>query len=173
MYKHNDLRGARFGNLEVISENGRSKDRHIMWLCRCDCGNEITTIGRDLINGHTQSCGCRQKKSVSSVSKIHGDRDARLYRVWQSMKKRCENANCKGYKYYGGVGIIVCPEWHDYRTFKHWAIENGYDEAAPFGKCTIDRIDPYGNYEPSNCRWVGMDVQAKNKRKSAKGTNNG
>jgi hypothetical protein len=26
-------------------------------------------------------------------------------------------------------------------------------------KHTLDRIDPYGNYEPSNCRWANAKVQ--------------
>lgn len=169
MYKHNDLKGLRFGRLEVICENGRSKDRHIMWLCRCDCGNEMTAMGKDLLSGHTQSCGCKQKDTLSDLRYKHGDRDARLYSVWKSMKKRCENQNCKSYKNYGKKGVSVCPEWHEYAEFKRWALKNGYDETAPHGACTIDRINPYGNYEPSNCRWVGMDVQAKNKRADMRG----
>lgn len=80
------------------------------------------------------------------------------------MKRRCENSNHKDYKWYGAKGITVCEEWHNYPAFKQWAVENGYDENAPKGKCTIDRINPYGNYEPNNCRWVDMKTQNSNKR---------
>lgn len=169
MYKHNNLLGQKFGKLSVVSEAGRTKDRRILWACVCECGKEVTVPGRDLKNGHTKSCGCLQKEILSNIRKKHGDRDARLYTVWKEMKKRCENPKNKSYQYYGAKGVFVCDEWHDYQTFKEWALENGYDENAPFGECTLDRIDPYGNYEPSNCRWVGMDVQAKNKRTNASG----
>lgn len=43
-------------------------------------------------------------------------------------------------------------------------MDNGYDYNAERGECTIDRIDVNGNYEPSNCRWVSEQVQARNKR---------
>jgi hypothetical protein len=164
MIKHDDLTGRRFGSLTAVKENGRGKDRRILWECECDCGNKTNVAGRDLMNGHTKSCGCRQKLVVSSIRKKHGDRDARLYRVWKSMKKRCENPNDHSYKYYGAKGVKVCEEWHDYSKFKAWALENGYDEHAHRGDCTIDRINPCGDYEPSNCRWVSMAEQNRNKR---------
>ena len=43
-------------------------------------------------------------------------------------------------------------------SYKEWAINNGYSEVL-----TIDRIDVNGNYEPSNCRWVTLEMQANNK----------
>lgn len=167
MYKHNDLVGKRFGRLTVIEQSGRAHDRHILWKCKCDCGNTTNVSSRDLKDGHTQSCGCLQKLAVHNTRYKHGDRDARLYSVWKDMKKRCENSNCKSYKWYGAKGVSVCTEWHDYKAFKKWAFANGYNQDAKFGECTIDRIDPFGNYEPSNCRWTTMAEQAKNKRLSA------
>lgn len=169
MYKHNDLKGQRFGRLSVIGEVGRTKDRHILWYCLCDCGNNVSISSRDLTSGHTKSCGCYQKEKISEVRFIHGDRDARLYKVWQTMKRRCENPSCKSYKWYGAKGVVVCKEWHDYTVFKAWALSSGYDETAKVGDCTIDRINPYGNYEPSNCRWVSMKVQNRNKRSKENG----
>lgn len=167
MYRHNDLNGMVFGRIKVIGESGRTKDRHILWQCKCECGNIVNISGHDLLSGHTKSCGCLQKDTIKNLRYKHGDRDARLYSVWKSMKKRCENPNCKSYKWYGAKGVSVCDEWYDYSAFKEWSFANGYNQFADHGECTIDRINPYGDYEPLNCRWVSMAEQAKNKRASA------
>ena len=96
----------------------------------------------------------------------------RLYKVWRNMKVRCDNPNCKEYKYYGGRGISVCEEWNDFIEFQKWAYANGYDENAKRGECTLDRIDVNKNYEPSNCRWVNMKVQCNNRRLWGTNTHN-
>ena len=75
------------------------------------------------------------------------------------MHERCEYEKHPQYHNYGGRGISVCDEWSEYIPFAKWAFRNGYAEDL-----SIDRIDPDGMYEPNNCRWTTMKVQANNKR---------
>ena len=94
----------------------------------------------------------------------HGFADTRPYRIWTLMKDRCSNPKHPYYYRYGGRGIKVCNEWlHDFQAFHTWATANGYDETAPRGQCTLDRINNDGNYCPENCRWVDMVEQSRNR----------
>lgn len=70
MGKDIDLSNKRFSRLLVIDLNPiRSKDRSKRWNCICDCGNEITVCARDLIKGHTKSCGCLSKDRLIKLNK--------------------------------------------------------------------------------------------------------
>lgn len=92
----------------------------------------------------------------------------RLRSIWKAMNQRCYRENFSEYKHYGGMGIKVCDEWSDgFLRFEQWAIENGYDENADRKSCTLDRIDPFGDYTPDNCRWSDMRTQNANRKINA------
>lgn len=54
-----DLTMQRFGKLvavELLEQSNKFNRR--LYRCKCDCGNEVIVPSINLINGHTNSCGC-------------------------------------------------------------------------------------------------------------------
>lgn len=154
-----DETGKRYGRL-IVLKKVESKGNRAMYLCKCDCGNEKIICGRNLREGRTMSCGCLRKERARDATITHGMTGTRLHGEWRQMKSRCSIKSSSNYQYYGGRGISICKGWdNDFNRFKDWALSNGYSE-----ELTLDRIDVNGNYEPSNCRWVTLSVQARNRR---------
>lgn len=169
-----DLTGTRFGKLTVLKKSTQKTSSGSMFECRCDCGRIVTVARCSLVSGHTRSCGCTRNDFLSQVkpssthgfSRIKNGKCERLYRVWLGMRQRCNNPNNSRFNIYGGRGIYICNEWNDYKIFRDWALSNGYDEKAPRGKCTIDRINNDGPYAPWNCRFVDSHEQRINQRRN-------
>lgn len=160
-----NLIGLRAGRLTVTHFVEMTKSG-ALWRCSCDCGGESLRITSQLRRNY-KNLGCKmcetERRSQWVNLRTHGmcaGGKTKLYNVWKGMKSRCRDERNTSWKYYGAMGVTVCKEWQDsYPAFHAWSMENGYEEGL-----TIDRIDPYGNYEPDNCRWTTWKVQMNNLR---------
>lgn len=127
-----DLTGIKFGKLTVISRCENNKSGLAQWECKCECGNSKIVVGKYLKNGDTKSCGCIRVEKLILRNKqriTHGMRNIRLYSIWNNIKDRILNENCKDYHRYGGRGIEICAEWKDsFETFYNWSMCNNYTD---------------------------------------------
>lgn len=72
--------GNRYERLLVKEAVGKDKQGNYLWLCKCDCGNEVVVRGYNLRNGNTKSCGCLSKDNIITKCRINesGNRYTRL-----------------------------------------------------------------------------------------------
>lgn len=143
----------------TILHEVEGSDKNRAFKCRCECGNTTTVKLYLLRRGETKSCGCKKRNHLIDMNTSHGMSRSKLSAVWQAMKQRCLNSENQNFPYYGGRGIGICDDWIQPEAFFKWAQENGYREGL-----SLERINVDGNYEPSNCKWVTMKVQNRNKR---------
>ena len=164
------LPGTVFGRLTVVGEaaphiNPDGGPRRKM-QCECQCGNTVAVTLKNLRNGNTTSCGCFRGEVVSTLHVTHGacrlGHKGYVYNTWIGIKRRCYNANCKSYPWYGARGIAVHSTWvSDYAAFAVYVRETLGER--PKGH-TLDWIDNNRGYEPGNLRWATMSQQNWNRR---------
>jgi len=93
----------------------------------------------------------------TSLARWHIKRKA--LRPWEThyfaAMQRSTNPNHKHYKYYGGKGVkfLLTPDMVEFL----WECDNAHAMVSP----SIDRIEPNGNYEFSNCRFIEFSENSK------------
>jgi hypothetical protein len=123
---------------------GCEKPVHVQWLCH---GHYLKK--RRYGDPNLSAKDFRPPKPRSRKSE---------YVSWYSMKYRCTNTKAQSYMYYGARGIKVCDRWLE--SFDNFFEDMGF---KPSPKHSLDRIDPFGNYTPENCRWSNKNVQSLNR----------
>jgi hypothetical protein len=93
-----DITGQRFGRLTVLRPTEQRRGESVVWECQCDCGNIIQTVGNNLRNGNTKSCGCWKKEKFAKV-------------VQETVAKTCIegtkiNALCQGLRINNTSGVV-------------------------------------------------------------------
>ena len=168
MAKPADIKGQRFGKLTAVHPFvKRDKSRGVRWFCQCDCGGSTVASVGTLRSGNTKTCGCSWWDEVAAErtrkrSTRHGQYKSLTYRSWAAMRHRCQQTTIdpNNRKYYVAYGTTVCKRWDKFENFLE---DMGQ---RPSRKPSIDRINPYGNYEPTNCRWATSKEQRANRRET-------
>lgn len=130
------------------------------WFCKCICGNTIKVRNSHLRKGHTRSCGCLAKETVTTHGETLNGVWSREYRSYMSAKERCQNPKSSKYQYYGGRGIEF-----RFTAFEQFLAEVG---RRPTKEHSIDRIDNDGHYEPGNIKWSTRSEQRQNRRQAVR-----
>ena len=81
--KFKDITNQKFGRLTAIAAIGSGADKHICWLCKCECGNQTNVRGNSLRTKKTQSCGClkKEKNRYPKYKNIMGKKFGRLIAI--------------------------------------------------------------------------------------------
>jgi hypothetical protein len=153
-----DLSGLVMANVKVLDYSHTNSCKKRIWNCVCNCGRSFQAAAGHLRARPQMSCGCAQfseesRGAARAKSLTHGMTKTAIYKTWVSMLVRCAD---KSNERYGGRGISVCDRWLKF--------ENFYSDMGdrPSNRHSIDRVNNDGNYEPANCRWATLEVQANN-----------
>lgn len=83
----------------------------------------------------------------------------RLRDAYRAMFRRCYG-NSKHHASYKKNNIQVCERWRGSQGRDRFIEDMGASYQLGL---TLDRIDPFGDYSPDNCRWIPKDQQAANR----------
>lgn len=146
------------GNVTVIRYGGM-KDVDIKFN---DTGTILTTSTNNIRGGELKDkyrpSVCRvgfvgegsYKTSIKSVL-------TSAYIRWCEMLRRCYSEKAVGWSRYGGRGVTVCKEWHNFQNFSEWFYLH-YTEGYEIDKDIINQ--GAREYNPDNCRFVPPRVNA-------------
>lgn len=166
-----NLTGQRYGQLVVLGPVGKAKSGSIVWLCQCDCGEQVEVKAQRIRHDGVSSCGCHYAEQGRRKPVRHGMSDTSIYNTWIQLSVRCHSAESSNYENYGARGVSVCDEWRN--SFE--AFLDHVSQLPNYGAegVTLDRIDNGGNYEPGNVRWATQKEQMRNTRRNRLLTHNG
>ena len=83
-----DITGQKFGKLTAIRRLEEKSGTSFLWLCRCECGNEIKVSVGNLTSGQVQSCGCLKKeRGGRAIKDIRGERFGMLTAIEPTDKR--------------------------------------------------------------------------------------
>lgn len=164
--------GTKFGDLIVlerlpnrtmVSKNSRTSIP--MYLCRCECGNEVEVQGRYLIDGRTKSCGhLRKKNFIDKITRggiTASSSGKKLYEIYMGWQQKYRQPTKTFKTKVIDKGIKFFPELKDsedpFKSFMSWALINYF--SIKEGNIYLERKDYNKDFSISNCFWTTIKTR--------------
>ena len=154
MKSYDQFYWMKFSRLTITSFSHQTKSSAMMHVI-CDCWIKKVVRLSSLKSWSVLSCWCLAKESLQKRNMVHWMYYTKFYKVYDSIQQRCYNKNNKDYHLYWWKWIIC--EWENFDEFKE-DMYSWYKEWL-----SIDRMNWNGNYCKSNCQWIELWRQQRNK----------
>lgn len=82
------------------------------------------------------------------------------YELWGNMVDRCYSTKHKRYENYGGRGVSVCEEWHNFQNFAKWCYSQEHFNCEDY-HLDKDLIGDGFLYSPTTCAFVPRTLNYK------------
>jgi len=158
----NNLKDKKFGNLIVIERDEdyiSPQNKHYpKWICRCNCGNNISVKANDLLRGRTISCGCQRESLIASKLKEYFKKNYNAFPEY-SIK---QNGKTFRYDIYipenvyieiNGIQHYALHNWHKLLSIRY----NTTPEKVLTEQRSRDRIKK--NYARKNGIYIEIDLR--------------
>lgn len=146
-----DLTGEKYGRLVVI-KRAPNRYRRVHWLCRCDCGNEVTVASMNLRAGSTRSCGCLHaetaRKNGQTVMLPEGE--AAFRALFKQYRLNAKNRGINFELSRGQFRTLTRQNCH-YCGSEPLAVLTGATYNGAYTYNGVDRIDNTLGYVLDNC----------------------
>lgn len=114
-------------------------------------------VVKDLYYPSTYGVGYLGRGDYSSS--INGEH-TKEYAIWASMLERCYSVKNKYYHRYGGRGITVCKEWHNFQNFASWVVGQPNFGKKGFQLDKDLRIKDSKEYSSETCSFVPQNINS-------------
>lgn len=150
--RKNDLTGQIFGKLKVIKRNGISSDRKTLWLCKCECGGEISVRAHYLKTMRRTHCGCGRKNIGEKHPRFKGCGEV-SGTYW-----RVINEGAKQRKLCIDITIEFIDDLFKKQNKKCALSGVEISLSRTSQTASLDRIDSSKGYTEENVQWVHKQV---------------
>lgn len=118
--KFNEVYGSKNGDFEVLLKIKNHKNKYLIRFVDYDYScivNKINIINRNPFNPYLKTVyGIGYQGLFRNIYKKSPSNE-RLYNVWRNMLSRCYDPKNIRYNCYGGTGVTVHEDWHNFTTF--------------------------------------------------------